>query len=87
MDYLSGSNVISRVLISGRQEGQSGKGEVTMEAKVEGSDAFCMWRKGHRRRNADGLLKLEKAFCHRSNKPALILAKIHSGLLNSRNVR
>ena len=34
MDYLSGSNVISRVLISGRQEGQSGKGEVTMEAKV-----------------------------------------------------
>lgn len=52
-----------------------------------GSDAFCMWRKGHRRRNADGLLKLEKAFCHRSKKPALILAKIHSGLLNSRNVR
>lgn len=28
-----------------------------------GSDAFCIWRKGHRRRNAGGLLKLEKAFC------------------------
>ena len=36
-----------------------------MEAKVGGSDAFCIWRKGHRPRNAGGLLKLEKAFCHR----------------------
>ena len=59
-------NVISRVLISGRQEDQSEKGEVTMEAKVGGSDAFYIWRKGHRPRNASGLLKLEKAFCHRS---------------------
>ena len=45
---------------------QSEKGEVTMEAKVGGSDAFYIWRKGHRPRNAGGLLKLEKAFCHRS---------------------
>ena len=59
------ANVISRIFINGRQEGQSEKGEVTMEAKVGGSDAFCIWRKGHRPRNADGLLKLEKAFCHR----------------------
>ena len=37
-----------------------------LEAKVGGSDAFCIWRKGHRPRNAGTVLKLAKAFCHRS---------------------
>ena len=61
MDYLHGPSITTRVLIRGRQEGQServGEGAVTMEAEVSQSDAIA--RKSMPRKNGGSLWKLVK---------------------------
>lgn len=58
LDYLSGFPVTTRVLIRGRQDGESQRGDVTMEMEVGGMHVGG--GRGRKPRKAGGLWKLEK---------------------------
>lgn len=59
MDYPFGPSVITRDLLRGRQEDQSGRGDVTIEAEL-GMMCFENGGRGHKARTVVSLYNLEK---------------------------